>query len=364
MVKTIMAKGGSELWGRLEDESLLELIEPVCVSKLTAALIIRLGHETGNFYFKDGRLVHADTKSIRGKESAYELISWRNGVFRLIRNRQPEVETVDISWDDFLQHYQEELGKIVLGRAPRVEGGLYIDMYNARREQVFFSNQLRGLRGRIPDPQWFADPDLENAIQQMHKGNLEEYRKLYRDPDNNAYAILVRYMRELRYTVYTVFPDNPIVDEQIRWLARMFEPRALDAVGLALKRADKTDVRGTVLVIDDSPTVLEMLSDILTQNGFRAFTALDGYEGLVKVGDIRPDMIFLDVMMPRMDGYEVCRRLKNDDRTRNIPVILLSQQELAQDAGEGFKEGADLYIAKPFTERKIITIVENVLGFD
>ena len=111
-------------------------------------------------------------------------------------------------------------------------------------------------------------------------------------------------------------------------------------------------------------TVREILEDVLTANGFRVISAEDGYEALVRVRDARPDLIFLDLLMPRMDGYEVCRRLKRDDATRTIPVVMLTVKELQEDHGAGFREGADLYIEKPFTEKKILAIVENVLGLE
>jgi len=364
MVKTVTTRGGRDLLGRLEEESLLELIEPVCRTESSAYLWIRYGGEEGHFYFKDGRMVHAATKSLKGKESAYHLISWRNGVFRLQREIEPELETVDIGWEDFQRYYRSELEKIVLGLVPELEGGLYLELRNVRGERVWSFDRMPAEDGPALAGEWFSGAEFERAGRELMRGNIPDFRQTREGKAKKTCLALVRYLRELRYFVNVIFTDTPKQNEYLRWLAETFEPGALNAVSAALRRADKTEVRGTVLVVDDSPTVREILEDILSANGFRVILAQDGYEGLVRVQDARPDLILLDLLMPRMDGYEVCRRLKRNDQTRNIPVVMLTVKELREDHGEGFREGADLYIEKPFTEKKILAIVENVLGLE
>jgi len=364
MVKTVTSKDGRDLLGRLEEESLLELIEPLCRAKSSAYLWIRYGGEEGHFYFKDGRMIHAATKSLRGKESAYHLISWRNGVFRLRRQIEPELSTVDIGWEDFQHQYRAELEKIALSLVPQLEGGCYLELHNMRGEPVWSFDRMAGQEGPALAAEWFAGPEFERACRELVRGNIPDFRQTRQGRGGKTCLALVRYLRELRYFVNVILTDTPQLDFYLRWLRETFEPRALLAVTTALRRADKTEVRGTVLVVDDSPTVREILEDILTANGFRVILAQDGYEGLVRVQDARPDLILLDLLMPRMDGYEVCRRLKRDDQTRSIPVVMLTVKELRTDHGEGFREGADLYIEKPFTEKKILAIVENVLGLE
>jgi twitching motility two-component system response regulator PilH len=364
MVKTVIGRGGRELIGRLEDESLLEVIEPLCRGNASAHLQIQYGGEQGHFYFKNGKMVHASTRSIRGKESAYYLISWRNGVFRLARGREPEVQTVDIDWQDFQRLYKAELQKIVQNLLPLIEDKFFLRLSNLKAEQVFIYDDLLDAGTRKFVSVSFKKEETEDVLTNLQRGNIEECSTKVTGADGKDYLFLVRYLKELRYFVEGVFFNAERAGAYRRWLVDVFEPRALDAVSTALHRADKTDVRGIVMVIDDSPTVREMLSDMLGRNGFKVFLAEDGYEGLVKARDTHPDVIILDVLMPRIDGYEVCRRLKEDDTMRQIPIIMLTVRGLEEDKGEGFREGADLYIEKPFTEKKILTIVESVLELE
>lgn len=364
MVKTMISREGRELIGRLEEESLLEMIEPLCKSKGSVYLQIRYGGERGHYYFKDGKMVHAATRSIRGKESAYYLISWRNGVFRLIREREPEIQTVDINWLDFESFYQKELEKLVQGLLPVVEDKFFLRLCNLKGEEVFVYEDLLDPEMRTLARKWFQDEETIDLYTDLRRGNIEELLKEKTGPSGDKRLLLIRYLKELRYLVEALFYNPGRARAYRRWLADVFEPRALDAVSIALNRADKTDVRGTVLVIDDSQTVREMLSDMLGRNGYKVIIAEDGYEGLVKVRDALPDIIILDVLMPRISGYEVCRRLKRDDTTRKIPIIMLTVKGLEEDRGTAFREGADLYIEKPFSEKKIITIVDNVLGLE
>lgn len=364
MVKTITSRDGRDLIGRLEEESLLELIEPVCRTRLSAYLWIRYGGEEGHFYFRDGRMVHAATKSLKGKESAYHLISWRNGVFRLRRDIEPELQTVDIAWEDFLRHFRAELEKLMLSLVPKLESGFYLELRNARGGRLFSFDRLPGGEGPVWAEEWFTGAEFERAGRELARGNISDFRQRREGPGGRSWLAVVRYLKELRYWVKVILPETPELNDYLDWLQESFEPRALLAVSTALRRADKTEVRGTVLVVDDSATVREILEDILTANGFRVITAEDGYEALVRVHDARPDLIFLDLLMPRLNGYEVCRRLKRDDATRTIPVVMLTVKELSEDHGAGFREGADLYIEKPFTEKKILAIVENVLGLE
>src|SRR5213078_1965068 len=86
-------------------------------------------------------------------------------------------------------------------------------------------------------------------------------------------------------------------------------------------------VGGRILVIDDTPSTLVMLTKLLTERGYRVHPAEDGALGLRFVESVLPDLILLDLLMPEMDGYEVCSKLKNDPRTRHIPVIILSSMD-------------------------------------
>lgn len=103
-----------------------------------------------------------------------------------------------------------------------------------------------------------------------------------------------------------------------------------------------------ILIADDSPTLLNLVKFLLLQERYEVITAVDGIEALEKIYQVNPDLIILDIIMPKMTGYQVCRILKSDKETRNIPIILLTAQEGQKDKFWGLKTGADKYITKSF----------------
>ena len=103
-----------------------------------------------------------------------------------------------------------------------------------------------------------------------------------------------------------------------------------------------------ILIVDDEPINLQLLSDILSEERYRIETAMNGRQALDAVGRTHPDIILLDVMMPEMDGYEVCRLLKESPETRDIPVIFITVKDQTEDIMKGFEAGAVDYIIKPF----------------
>jgi len=96
--------------------------------------------------------------------------------------------------------------------------------------------------------------------------------------------------------------------------------------------------------------------------GYEVITALDGEEALKKASETKPDLIVLDIMMPKMDGYETCKALKADEATKDIPVILLSAKGRNVDMQTGYDVGADEYITKPFSPRKLVDRINTMLG--
>ncbi|MDM8548834.1 response regulator [Desulfobacterales bacterium HSG2] len=115
--------------------------------------------------------------------------------------------------------------------------------------------------------------------------------------------------------------------------------------------------RHEILVVEDTPESLRLLMDILTNHGYRVRPALNGSLALRSASVKTPDMILLDVKMPNMDGYEVCRRLKADERTREIPVIFISALGETAEKIEGFKAGGVDYITKPFELEEVLARV-------
>ena len=119
--------------------------------------------------------------------------------------------------------------------------------------------------------------------------------------------------------------------------------------------------RRTILVVDDDAFVRRPLEYILEAEGFRPILASDGEECLRKVSEDRPDLIFLDVMMPGRDGFGVCRELKNDPEFSDIPIILLSARGQEHDEAKGLALGAELFMTKPYSPSELIRRVRQIL---
>jgi len=120
--------------------------------------------------------------------------------------------------------------------------------------------------------------------------------------------------------------------------------------------------KGKILVVDDEIYIVHILDFSLGMEGYEVVTALDGEQALEKAHAEHPDLIVLDIMMPKLDGYETCKRLKSDASTRGIPVILLSAKGRNVDQKAGFEVGADDYITKPFSPRKLVERINALLG--
>jgi two-component system alkaline phosphatase synthesis response regulator PhoP len=120
--------------------------------------------------------------------------------------------------------------------------------------------------------------------------------------------------------------------------------------------------KGRILVVDDEIYIVHILDFSLGMEGYEVVTALDGEQALEKARAEKPDLIVLDIMMPKLDGYETCKRLKADAATKDIPVILLSAKGRNVDQKVGFEVGADDYITKPFSPRKLVERINAILG--
>ncbi|MFM7220241.1 MAG: response regulator transcription factor [Nodosilinea sp.] len=117
----------------------------------------------------------------------------------------------------------------------------------------------------------------------------------------------------------------------------------------------------TILVVEDSVPQRQMITELLQDTGFDVSVAADGLEALEKIQIAPPDVIVLDIVMPRMNGYELCRRLKADPRTQHLPVVMCSSKGEEFDRYWGIKQGADAYIAKPFQPAELIGTVKQLL---
>src|SRR6478672_9322330 len=119
-----------------------------------------------------------------------------------------------------------------------------------------------------------------------------------------------------------------------------------------------------ILVVDDTPANIQTLSATLKAKGYQVSVATGGRQALEAVERIRPDLILLDVMMPEVDGFETCRRLKASEATKKIPVIFLTARTEVADIVKGFELGAVDYVAKPFNTHELLARVHTHLTMD
>ena len=122
--------------------------------------------------------------------------------------------------------------------------------------------------------------------------------------------------------------------------------------------AEAANLRGVkVMVIDDSKTIRRSAEIFLVQAGCQVLLAEDGFDALAKVADHQPDVIFCDIVMPRLDGYQTCALIKKSQRFRSTPVIMLSSKDGLFDRARGRMVGSDRYLTKPFTKDSLLQTV-------
>jgi DNA-binding response OmpR family regulator len=121
-------------------------------------------------------------------------------------------------------------------------------------------------------------------------------------------------------------------------------------------------VPATVLVVDDDPVILRLLEASFEMEGFNVVGAADGVEGLERAREVMPDVVILDVMMPRMTGHEVATALRADPRTARIPIIFVTARAQSSDVERGLELGVDDYVTKPFDPLDLIARVNTVLA--
>jgi twitching motility two-component system response regulator PilG len=117
-----------------------------------------------------------------------------------------------------------------------------------------------------------------------------------------------------------------------------------------------------VMVVDDSKTIRRTAETLLRKEGFEVVTAIDGFEALGKIIDYQPDLIFMDIMMPRLDGYQTCALIKRHRIFRDTPVVMLSSRDGLFDRARGRVAGSDRHIAKPFTQQDLLAVITDYGG--
>jgi len=131
------------------------------------------------------------------------------------------------------------------------------------------------------------------------------------------------------------------------------------------KRVDNEALKGVkVMVIDDSNTIRRSAEIFLNQAGCEVILAQDGFDALAKITDHEPDVVFVDIMMPRLDGYQTCSLIKRSARYRTTPVIMLSSKDGLFDRARGRMVGSDEYLTKPFTKDTLLTAVREHTSAD
>ncbi len=117
----------------------------------------------------------------------------------------------------------------------------------------------------------------------------------------------------------------------------------------------------TVLLVDDSLPTREMISELLKKEGFKVYLASDGEEALEILGKKKFSIVVLDIVMPKMNGYELCRHVKSNPKTKQVPVVICSSKGEDFDRYWGIKQGADAYIVKPFQPTELIATIKQLL---
>jgi twitching motility two-component system response regulator PilG len=129
---------------------------------------------------------------------------------------------------------------------------------------------------------------------------------------------------------------------------------------LSSAASPKSDLAGLkILVIDDSKTIRRTAETLLAKEGCEVFTAVDGFDALSKIADHRPDIIFVDIMMPRLDGYQTCSLIKHNRTFKDTPVIMLSSKDGLFDRARGRLVGSEQYLTKPFTKDELLGAIHS-----
>ena len=117
-----------------------------------------------------------------------------------------------------------------------------------------------------------------------------------------------------------------------------------------------------ILVVDDSKTIRRTAETLLSKEGCQVFTAIDGFDALSKIADHQPDLIFVDIMMPRLDGYETCSLIKHNKVFKETPVLMLSSKDGLFDRARGRIVGSEQYLTKPFTKDELLGAISNQIN--
>ncbi|AJE03681.1 response regulator transcription factor [Geobacter pickeringii] len=117
-----------------------------------------------------------------------------------------------------------------------------------------------------------------------------------------------------------------------------------------------------ILIVEDEESLLKLESILLSSRGYDVTGVLDGIAALEQIDVVKPDLVILDIMLPEMDGFEVCRRIKANPATSHIPVVMLTAKKSGQDQKKGLDAGAAAYVTKPFKSARIMEIIQGLIA--
>ncbi|MDH3320397.1 MAG: response regulator [Betaproteobacteria bacterium] len=117
-----------------------------------------------------------------------------------------------------------------------------------------------------------------------------------------------------------------------------------------------------VLIVDDEPNIVAALEYLLQKNGYAVKVAANGEDALAQLDAFEPDLVLLDVMMPKVSGYEVCQRMRAQPQWRHIKIVILSAKGREVEVSKGMSLGADLYVTKPFSSTELVTTIDKLLS--
>ena len=119
--------------------------------------------------------------------------------------------------------------------------------------------------------------------------------------------------------------------------------------------------RNKILIIDDEPQIVRALELLMQREGFDVRSASDGVEALSAIEDVAPDLILLDLMMPRMDGFELCQKIRSNPAWKNMIIVILTAKGRDIEREKGMALGADHYVTKPFSTREVVQLIKSAL---
>jgi DNA-binding response OmpR family regulator len=132
--------------------------------------------------------------------------------------------------------------------------------------------------------------------------------------------------------------------------------------GVIIEKSASAIRERRILVVDDEPNVVRSLTFVLNKEGYNVSSAINGEEAMLKIQEVKPNLIFLDVMMPKKNGYEVCKEVKGNSTLSDIHVIMLTAKGQEADREKGMDSGADEFMTKPFSLKTVVDRAKEILG--